>query len=95
MRCLQLIAGLALTCPLFAQTGSITSSMTTNAAGVSKGTMHISPRLHPEPLVTGAPYSAQRVSEHVQVAPDGTRFTSTNQQETIATRRGACGRSGP
>jgi hypothetical protein len=33
--------------------------------------------------VTGAPYSAQRVSEHVQVAADGTRFTRNNRQETI------------
>jgi hypothetical protein len=34
------------------------------------------------PTVTGAPYSAQRVTEHVQTAMDGTRFTTTNQQET-------------
>jgi hypothetical protein len=34
--------------------------------------------------VTGAPYSAQRVSEHVQVAADGTRFTQNNRQETIS-----------
>jgi len=33
--------------------------------------------------VTGAPYSVQRVSEHVQVAADGTRFTQSNRQETV------------
>jgi len=33
--------------------------------------------------VPGAPYSVQRVSEHVQVAADGTRFTQSNRQERV------------
>jgi hypothetical protein len=33
--------------------------------------------------VTAAPYSAERISEHVQVGEDGTRFTTTNAQQTI------------
>jgi hypothetical protein len=33
--------------------------------------------------VTGAPHSAQRVSEHVQVAADGTRFSQNTRQETV------------
>src|SRR5690348_6187546 len=33
--------------------------------------------------VTGAPYSAQRITEHVQVGADGTRFTSMSSQETF------------
>jgi hypothetical protein len=59
--------------PLFAQVSN-------RAVG---GAMRMSPRPFAESPVTGAPYSAQRVSEHVQVGADGTRFTTTNQQETI------------
>jgi hypothetical protein len=64
---------LALACPGFAQ----------NPQPVAKSTMRMSPRMFPGPVVTGVPYSAQRVSEHVQVAGDGTRFTSSNRQETV------------
>jgi hypothetical protein len=64
---------LALACPVFAQ----------NPQPVAKSTMRMPPRPFPGLVVTGAPYSAQRVGEHVQVAPDGTRFTSSNHQETI------------
>jgi hypothetical protein len=33
--------------------------------------------------VIGAPFSAERVSEHVQIGSDGTRFTLRNSQETM------------
>jgi len=33
--------------------------------------------------VTGAPFSAQRVNEQVQIASDGTRFNNSHQQETL------------
>jgi hypothetical protein len=50
--------------------------------GAASGTVHMSPRRFGM-TVTNAPYSAQRVTERVQVAADGTRFTTNNQQETI------------
>jgi hypothetical protein len=43
----------------------------------------MSPRRFAGVPVTGAPYSAQRVNEHVQIAADGTRFTTNQQQETV------------
>jgi hypothetical protein len=74
---------MAASVPLLAQSGVIGSQVTTAPNGASSGTMHMSPRRFAGMTVTGAPYSAQRVSEHVQVAADGTRFTTNNQQETI------------
>lgn len=59
--------------PLFAQVSNQTAT----------GAMRMSPRPFADTPVTGAPYSAQRISEHVQVGADGTRFTTTNQQETL------------
>lgn len=55
-----------------------------NTGNVVHGGMGFSgqARFHGTPIV-GAPYSAQRISEHVQVGADGTRFTTNNQQETI------------
>src|SRR5437762_4454514 len=89
---LAFLAALALTCPLFSQqSGTFSATLPPNGPAVSKGTMRMSPRMYPGPVVTGAPYSAQRVSEHVQVGADGTRFTSSNQQET--TYRDAQGRT--
>jgi hypothetical protein len=82
IRCVPLLV-VAFSFPLFAQSGIVGSSMSSNAAGVVKGTMHLSPPLFAGTPVTGAPYSAQRVSEHVQTASDGTRFTTTIQQETL------------
>jgi hypothetical protein len=46
------------------------------------GSMHMSPRRFAGTPTTGAPYSAQRTTEHVQIGADGTRFTTNNQQET-------------
>jgi hypothetical protein len=66
--------------PLFAQSGVVTSTISNQTVS---GAMHMSPRPFAVTPVTGAPYSAQRVSEHVQIGADGTRFTTTNQQETI------------
>ncbi len=59
-------------------------STSVSASGnVVTGTMGFSgPRMFGN-SVTGAPYSAQRVSEHVQIGADGTRFTSNSQQETV------------
>ena len=52
-----------------------------------EGTIHggtrFSARTSAGPVVTGAPYSAQRVTEHVMVAADGTRFTTSNRIETL------------
>jgi hypothetical protein len=70
---------MAISLPLFAQTGEVTTVRT----GAASGSIHMSPRRFAGMTVTGAPYSAQRVSEHVQVGADGTRFTTNNQQETI------------
>jgi len=64
---------LALACPGFAQLSQ----------PVAKSTMQMSPRRFAGQVVTGAPYSGQRVFEHVQVAGDGTRFANSNRQETV------------
>jgi len=77
------LAGLAaFSLPVIAQV-SMTSASTATSGSVVRGTMHFAARPFVGTPVTGAPYSAQRVSEHVQVAADGTRFTTTTQQETI------------
>jgi len=82
-RSVRFLSAFVLVLPAFAQSGTVGSTSYSNSAGVARGTMHLSPRPFMGPVVTGAPYSAQRVNEHVQVAVDGTRFTTTNQQETI------------
>jgi hypothetical protein len=82
VRCFRLLVSLALAVPAFAQSVTVGSSSFSNGKGAVWGTMHLSPRPFMGTPVTGAPYSAQRVSEHVQTAADGTRFTTNNQQET-------------
>lgn len=80
----RILAGLAaLSLPVPAQ-NTMTSSSTSTSANVIQGSMGFSgqARYHGTP-VAGAPYSAQRVSEHVQIGADGTRFTTNNEQETI------------
>jgi hypothetical protein len=70
-------------CALTGLAQDVISSSTTAHRGVAQGSMGFSGRGFMGTLVTGAPYSAQRVNEHVQVAADGTRFTQNNRQETI------------
>jgi hypothetical protein len=80
----RFVAGLAtFGLAALAQTGELSSSSTTTGANVVHGTMNLAGRQFAGRPVTGAPYSAQRVSEHVQIASDGTRFTTTNRQETV------------
>lgn len=66
-----------------AQSGATTSTSSNNGNAV-RGAMGFSGKAmyHGAPVV-GAPFSAQRASEHVQTGADGTRFTTTSQQETI------------
>jgi TonB family protein len=61
--------------------GAIVS--TTPTSTPMGGIIHQSPRRFVGSAITGRPYSAQRETEHVQIAADGTRFTTNNQQETI------------
>ena len=75
------IAAFSLTAP--AQLQDTVSSSTMSNRGTIQGSMGFSGRGFMGPPVTGAPYSAQRVFERVQVAADGTRFTQSNQQEII------------
>ena len=80
----RFLAGLAaFSVPVFAQS-TIASASSSSNGNVVRGTMGFSgrPMVHGAP-VAGAPYSAQRVSEHLQIGSDGTRFTTNNQQETI------------
>jgi len=69
--------------PACAQQMMTSASASSGAGGTVHGTFRFSGRPFQIPPVTGAPYSAERVSEHVQTAPDGTRFTTTNQREFI------------
>jgi hypothetical protein len=63
--------------------GSYSASSSSNG-NVVHGTVTMSGRsVFGAAPVTGAPFSAERVSEHVQVAADGTRFTTNNRQEKI------------
>jgi hypothetical protein len=81
-RSIRLFSLLILSCiTVFSQ--SMVSATASSNGGVMKGSMHFSPRPFFGPAVTGAPYSGQRVSEHVQTAADGTRFTTSFEQETI------------
>jgi hypothetical protein len=82
-RFVSVLAVMAASVPLFAQSGVVGSQVSNAPSGAMTGTVHMSPRRFAGMTVTGAPYSAQRVTEHVQVAADGTRFTTNNQQETI------------
>ena len=59
------------------------ATVSTTPTGTMGGIMHLSPPRFVGSAITGRPYSAQRVTEHVQIAADGTRFTTNNQQETM------------
>ena len=48
-----------------------------------RGTINFPGRQIAGPPIIGAPFSAERVSERVQIGSDGTRFTLKNSQETI------------
>ncbi|HWB83575.1 MAG TPA: hypothetical protein VG675_05520 [Bryobacteraceae bacterium] len=79
-RQLPLFAALAMfVVPAFAQS----LSATTTKDGEIHGTMHMSPPRFGSVAIAGKPYSAQRVSERVQTAADGTHFTMGGQQETM------------
>jgi hypothetical protein len=83
IRFVSVLAAMAASVPLLAQSGVLGAQSTIAPNGAASGTVHMSPRRFAGMTVTGAPYSAQRVTERVQVAADGTRFTANNQQETI------------
>ena len=68
---------------LLAQTSVTSASAQTDRAGAVSGVMHLTPRQFFGRPFTGAPYSAQRVTESVQIGSDGTRFTTNFQQETV------------
>jgi hypothetical protein len=75
-RCLAGLALLAL--PAFTQGGSVEM-----VGGEIHGNMRFPvPRYRGSPIL-GAPYNAQRISESVMTGSDGTRFTTSQQQETI------------
>ena len=82
MRIHWLLMGTAL-CALTGLAQVVTTTSTGSTRGVVQGSMGFPGRGFTGSAVTGAPYSAQRVSEHVQVAADGTRFTQNNRQETV------------
>ena len=84
MRIYWLLAGIA-ACSLtaLAQLQNSVSTSTIQTRGTIQGSMGFGGRGFMGTPVTGAPYSAQRVFEHVQVGADGTRFTQNNRQETI------------
>lgn len=64
--------------------GTAWSASSTTNGNVISGTVTMSgSSSFPGPPVTGAPFSAQRINEHVQVAADGTRFDTGSQQEKI------------
>jgi hypothetical protein len=78
---LGFLFGLAISAgSLLAQT---TTSVASFSSGPRGGTVRVSPRPAVVTPVTGAPYTAQHVTEQVQVGSDGTRFTITSQQETL------------
>ena len=77
-----LAAMAALPFPAGAQT-AVTSSAVSATGAAMHGTMRMSARRFAGTPITGAPYSAQRVTEHVQTSADGTRFTTNTQQETL------------
>jgi hypothetical protein len=68
--------------PVLAQSGFSGSANMNNRTGVMQGSVHITPPRYAGPVVAGAPYSAQRVSEHVLTTADGTKFTTSSTLET-------------
>ncbi len=77
-----LAAMAALPFPAGAQT-AVTSSAVSATGAAMHGTMRMSARRFAGTPITGAPYSAQRVTEHVLTAADGTRFTTNTQLEKL------------
>ncbi len=76
------LAGLALlSLPALAQVAT-ESSVASNGNEIHGNMRFPVPRYSGTPVL-GAPYSAQRVTEQVMVGSDGTRFTTSQQQETI------------
>lgn len=70
--CVLLFSALAL-----AQISSSISTSISNGPDGMHGTMGFFTPEHVEAVVTGAPYSAENVSEHVQTLADGAHITST------------------
>jgi hypothetical protein len=68
----------------------VSSSLATGPNGVH-GTMHFYSPHYLGPVVAGAPYSAERVSEHVQTLEDGTHINQTN--ELVKIYRDSMGRT--
>jgi hypothetical protein len=56
----------------------VSTSFATGPNGMH-GTVHFSSPHYRGPVIAGAPYSAERVSEHVQTLADGTHINQTNQ----------------
>lgn len=79
MQIRRCLAGLALfALPAFTQ--AVTVQM---VGGDIHGSMRFPvPRYRGTPVL-GAPYTAQRVTESVMIGSDGTRFTTSQQQETL------------
>lgn len=67
---------------LSAQASTVAGSSLAVSGNLMQGALTISGQSFMAAPVTGAPFSAERVSERVHVASDGTRFTQTNR-ETI------------
>ena len=82
MRIHWLLMGTAL-CALTGFSQVVTSTSTVSTRGAVQGNMGFPGRGFIGSPVTGAPYSVHRVSDHVQVAADGTRFTQNSRQETV------------
>lgn len=80
---IHFLALMSLPALILAQTSTVLSSSATSNGNAVSGSIGLSGRSFMGAPVVGAPFSAQRVTEHVQVAADGTRFTQTNRQETI------------
>ncbi len=70
-------------CTLFAQQIFTSSSVNSEANGTIRAVFS-SPQRHFGELVTGAPYSADRVTEHVQTLADGTHIRQDNHTEHVA-----------
>jgi hypothetical protein len=54
----------------------VSSTFSTSSTG-AHGTMHFQAPLYRGPVITGAPYSAEKVDEHMQTLADGTHITET------------------
>jgi hypothetical protein len=76
-------------CALFLSAVSLSQIFSTLSTSVSTGpngvhgTLHFHAPLYRGSAITGAPYSAERVSDHVQTLADGTRIAGTYQETKI------------